>query len=243
MNKLSEFFVFRKKLAPMGNVSILVPTMFDSRYIIELCLKSIQRNTDYPHYQIVVCDNHTDELTHNYLVELASRGEIKLIESTDIERPKDDLVKAVDTEYYIIMHDDIMITRKDWLTKRMLLMNKDPKNAIVGTVANNFGHKHIRRFFPLGLLVKTDVSRRLDLKWNKQPGFDTGTLAYKTFFAQNEFKFVPYRVSRDIRHFSGLGWPKRKVFLEGNTAYLDEKIKEREEKIRLIRRILETNSY
>jgi cellulose synthase/poly-beta-1,6-N-acetylglucosamine synthase-like glycosyltransferase len=226
-----------------GRVSILIPTAFDSRYIIELCLKSIQRNTDYPDYQVIVCDNHTDESTHNYLTELEQKDEIRLVKTTDIERPKDDLVRAVDTDYYVLMHDDIMIKKRDWLTKRMLFMNKDPRNAIIGTIAYNFGNKEIKRFFPLGLLVKTEVSCQLDLKWGKQQNFDTGSLAYKKFFSQNEFKFIPYRVSRDIHHFSSMGWTKRKILIEGSSPYLEEEIKKREMKILKIRNILADNTY
>lgn len=236
------FLFFNNKQKPLGEVSILIPTMNDSRYIIELCLKSIQKNTNYKDYKIIVCDAGVDQETYNYLHNLAANGEINLIRATDNQRPKDDLAKAVNTDYYVIMHDDIQIRKKDWLTRRMQLMVRSKNNAIVGTIVHNFGRK-ANRFFPLGLLVKTDIARKLDLKWGKQDGFDTGTLAYNKFFSQNEYKFVNYNVARDIYHFMSMGWPKRKLGEKGMYPELEMILNDRNKKIIRIRKILETNSY
>ncbi len=224
-----------------GRVSILIPTMFDSRWVVELCLRSIWKYTQYPNYEIIVCDAGVDADTKSYLEDLAVQGKIGLIKATDWQRPKDDLVKSVRTEYYCIMHDDIQILRYGWLTRRLQLMAKHMMNAVVGTVVMNY--KKTKRFFPLGLLVKTAVSRELDLKWGKQPdlGFDTGALAYNTFFAQKKYRFVPYRVSRDIRHFAEMTWPK--YHTADDYPGLDKKLQERQKKIGVIRTILNENKY
>ena len=226
----------------IGKVSILIPTRFDSRYIVELCIKSIRKNTDYTDYEIIVCDSGVDEPTRKYLSELESRKEIRLITATDKLRPKDDLVGAVNGEYYIIMHDDVQIKRKNWLSRRVNLLNKNPKNAIVGSIVKNFNKS--KRFFPLGLLVKMDVSKKLNLKWGKQPelNLDTGAVAYDKFFSQNEFKFVPCKFSRDIRHFGAMAWPMRKI-MEETSPLITKKVLERKDKIALIRKILEKGKY
>lgn len=241
LNNIYDFIRLGRSYMPAGKVSILIPTMFDSRYIIELCIKSIKKNTDYSDYKIIVCDNGADSETRQYLQRLTTEGEIQLIETTDWKRPKDDLVKAVDTEYYVIMHDDIRILRKDWLRKRMALMAKNPSNAIVGTVLKNYSKT--KRFFPLGILVKAEVSRKLDLKWGKYPekGFDTGAIAYNKFFSQDKFKFVPYKTTRDIYHFACMTWPKYNT--EENCPGVTKKVKERDEKIKLIRDILNKGTF
>ena len=241
MFKLCNFLIFKRRKSLQGNVSILIPTMFDSRYIIELCVKSIQKNTDYPHYQIIICDSGADEVTKQYLRALEEKQEIRLIQATDWQRPKDDLVKAVDSEYYILMHDDIQILKKDWLTRRLTIMQNNLQNAIVGTIVRNYNNT--KRFFPLGLLVKTEISRKLNLVWGKQPdkGFDTGALAYHKFFSQTEYTFIPYKVSRDIKHFSDMTWPKYNT--KETCAELDIKLKERDNKIKHIQQILKNNVY
>lgn len=233
--------VFWKKPDIAGSVSILVPTMFDSRYIVELCLKSIIKYSDYPDYRIVVCDSGVDETTGSYLSDLAQKGEIELIKATDWQRPKDDLVRAVKTDYYLLMHDDTQVLKSGWLTRRLRLMCKDEKNAIVGTIVENYNRT--KRFFPLGLLVKTSVSRELDLVWGKQQdiGFDTGALAYRKFFSQDTYKFASYKVSRDIRHFAEMTWPM--YHTKEDYSGLDEKIAERKKKIEIIKDILANNRY
>lgn len=233
--------LFWKSTKITGKVSILIPTMFDSRYTIELCLKSIEKYTDYPEYEIIVCDAGVDNVTQAYLLDLVSANKIKLIKATDWKRPKDDLVRSVTTEYYCLMHDDIQIKKNGWLTRRLLLMNNNRNNAIVGTIAENYNNT--KRFFPLGLLVKTEVSRELGLVWGKEPekGYDTGSLAYIKFFSQNTYHFVSYKISRDIRHFSEMTWPK--YHTSESFPGIDKKLAEREMKIKIIQNILEKEKY
>ncbi|PIY84068.1 MAG: hypothetical protein COY78_00025 [Candidatus Omnitrophica bacterium CG_4_10_14_0_8_um_filter_44_12] len=121
-------------------------------------------------------------------------------------------------------------------------MSKDPKNAIVGTVVKNFGNNKIKRFFPLGLLVKTEISEKLGLHWGKlsDRGLDTGGPAYQQFFAQKEYKFVPYKISRDIYHLGSMTWVTCK---DKNFPDIDRLKEEREQKIQLIKTWLEQNKY
>jgi glycosyltransferase involved in cell wall biosynthesis len=219
-------------------VSILIPTMFDSRYIIELCIKSIRKYTKPDTYQIIVCDAGVDDETRRYLNQLDN---VQLIKATDWMRPKDDLAAAVTTKYYLLMHDDLQITSHGWLEKRVCLMEQDENNAIVGAIVKNY-HK-TKRFFPLGLLVKTDASRELDLKWGKQPeaGYDTGALAYEKFIKQSRYKFVKCKINPEIHHFSSMTWPKYKT--RDNTENLDTLLDERQMKIETIKKILAEDDY
>jgi len=237
--------MFNKERDIMSKISILIPTRFDSRYIIELALRSIWKNTDYPSYQIIVCNSGVDEVTEKYLISLAEGREIKLIKATDCRCPKNDLVKAVETEYYVLMHDDVQILKSDWLTRRMQVMGQDRRNAIVGMAVRNYGQLFVRRFFPLCLLVKTEVSRKLDLKWGKLPErkLDNGAIAYERFFCQREYKFVPFDYKYDIRHFGNLTWPVRKYHLKEKFSDLEGKLRERERKIAEIKEILEKKLY
>lgn len=234
-------FLFKKQKIS-GKVSILIPVRGDSRYTLELCIKSITKNTDYPDYQFIICDDSVNKETGKYLTELEKTIGARIIKSTKPGIPKDDLVRAVDTEYFIFMHDDIKISKKNWLSNRLLVMSRNPRNAIVGTVVKNFGNKKIKRFFPLGLLVKTNVARQLNLEWGKQldKNLDTGGLAYQQFILQKEYQWVPYKISRDIYHLGSMTWVncKGKDFPE-----IDKLLKEREVKLETIRQWLETGQY
>ncbi|MFC1709543.1 glycosyltransferase family 2 protein [Candidatus Omnitrophota bacterium] len=244
-------FIFRrkqksgKKQELTGKVSILIPTMFDSKYILDLCIKSMIKNTIYPNYQIIVCDCGLDEQSQKYLQDLKEKKTIKLIKAIDIERPKDDLVKAVDSEYYIIMHDDIRILKKGWLRRRLELLARDEHNAVVGSIKDNefSKNRNSRRFFPLGLLVKTEVSKKLNLVWGSQGKFNTGAVAYNKFFAQRKYKFVPHRFSKDIFHFSEMTWPKMHLSRGNLYPGLAERLRKRREKLKRIKKILAKKAY
>jgi len=229
----------RSRLYP--EVSILIPTMFDSKDIIELCVKSIQKNTADVPYRIIICDAGADETARKYLEQLASSGQIELIQATDWQRPKDDLAAAARTPYYLIIHDDTYIKHRDWLRRRMDLMLSDERNAVVGITVPNYGDKGIR-FFPLGMLVKRAAAEELDIKWGKQveQGYDTGAIAYKQFMGQTKYRFVKYKPSRDIHHFSQMTWP---VYKREMTPEIVKLLAERDEKLKKIRHMLEYDEY
>ncbi len=233
---------FGKRTQPRGSVSILIPTIFDSRYIIELCIKSIIKYTEYPDYKIIVGDSGVDSETFDYLSKLESDGTIKLIKVVDWERPKDELVKHVETDFYMLMHDDIRITHNRWIENRLSLINRNENNAIVGKVVRNSGKYQGVRFFPLGLLVRTEASRQMNLVWGKRrPDFDTGFLAYRIFNEQNKYKFVDYKVSKGIYHFAEMGWPQC-PYNQGKSN-IDEKKRDREMKILAIRDMLDKGKF
>lgn len=90
--------------------------------------------------------------------------------------------------------------------------------------------------------MKTEVSRKLNLKWGKMlgKGMDTGAIAYDKFFSQNEYKFVPYKMSRDICHFSSMTWP---TYKDKNHPGIEKLLNEREKKVRYIRWLLENSKF
>lgn len=234
------FFFNKQKLS--GRVSILIAVRGDSRYTLELCVKSIIKNTDYPDYQFIICNDNVDEETSKYLAVLEKTVDARIVKCTNPGIPKDDLARAVDTEYFIFMHDDIKIKSKDWLSNRLRVMAKNPRNAIVGTVVKNFGSDKVKRFFPLGLLVKTEVAKKFNLRWGKLPdkGLDTGGPAYQQFFEQKEYRFVPYKISKDVFHFGSMTWVTCK---DENFPGINKLLKEREERVKLIKYWLDNNKY
>jgi hypothetical protein len=224
-----------------GRVTILIPSLFDSRLILELCIRSIQKNTDYPDYNIIVCDAGVDEEARTFLESEVEKGSIRLIKATDWERPKDDLAAAADGKYYVILHDDVYIKDKSWLRRRMHLMLSHPQNAVVGSTVPNY-KTNGERFFPMGLLVKTVVARELNLKWGKQvqEGFDTGAIAWRQFNTQSTYKFAFYKTSRDIHHFGEMTWPKYK---KADSPGIQDLLDRRDQKLNQIREMLATGRY
>ena len=237
-------------------VTILIPTRFDSRYMLELCLETIKKYTDYPH-KIIVGDAGVDDATKSFL---ASRKDLTIVKPEDPYMPKDSMIQYVDTPYFCFLHDDVHIMKKNWLSKRVALMEKNPKNAVVGPVVANFIYgwrshflykRSMRRFWPLALLVRTDVQKELSLHWGIVMGelenFDTGGMAYQQFMKQKKYRFVPCDFRPDVRHFGNMTWlVKNKMEWEkinDKNAGTDPRWQKRDELMKTIKQILESKNF
>ena len=230
-------------------VTILIPTRFDSRYMIELCLETIKKYTEYPH-KVIVGDAGVDAETRDFL---ETREDIRLVKTDNPSWPKDSMIKFVDTPYFLILHDDTQIFKEGWLKRRIALMEKNTRNAIVGPVVANFVYgwkryflykKTLRRFWPLAMLVKTDVQRELNLHWGVIDKFDTGGKAYQQFVSQKKYKFVKCKFHREINHFSGMTWPvKKKVNKEKTSFNIDDTVNLRDKKLESIKQCLLEKNY
>jgi len=238
-------------LSSEKQITILIPTAYDSRYMIELCLACVRKYTEYPH-KIFVGDDGVAQETRSFL---EAQTDIHLfnVPPTYKTIPKDYLVQLVDTDYFVFLHDDIQILKYSWLESRVRCMKKKETNAIVGEFVPNFGankwdflcKKRHRRFLPLGLLVKTAVAKELNLKWGVvKDKYDTGGYAYQQFFSQKKWKFVRYPMKYDIKHLGGMTWPlKKKLNKEKTSLDLDNLIDIRNKRIEIIKHILQTKSY
>jgi hypothetical protein len=222
-----------------GKVNIMLPSRFDSRWMLELCLGSIRNNTSYPAFDITVCDAGVDDDARSFLEEEARSGSIRLIRATHPTRPKDDLAAAADAPFYVLLHDDIYIKRKDWLCQRMCLMLSSPTIATVGSVIPNYKVKGWR-YFPMGLLVRRAAAVEMNFKWGMQENLDTGAIAYRTLQAQSKYRHAPYNTTCDIHHFAKMTWPKRK---DASLPKIQELLRQRELKLALIRELLSTGSH
>ena len=235
-------------------VSILIPTRFDSRYTIELAIRSIQKYTDYP-YKIIIGDAGVDNETQEYL---STQQEITVVKCPDSQRPKQFLAEIVDTPYFIFLHDDTQILKQDWLIKRIKIMESNPYIGIVGPRGYNYvnGWKRLislsplkKRFFPLGLLVRKETQDALGLFWGKIEGFDTGAIAYLQFLRQKKWKFINFEFKKDIKHWWSMTWIMRSEFNREYNPRLSssfdyEAIKNiRNQKMLIIKEILSENKF
>jgi len=201
-----------------NTVSILIPSRFDNRYILELCIRSIRKYTDHP-YKIIIGDAGLDEEAKKFL---ETQDDLTVIKCPDPLRPKDFLAGHVKTPYFMFLHDDVQILKKGWLRKRVEIMSGNPHVGILGIMVPNFSRGWARclsfsplnkRFFPLALLVRNEMQEELNLFWGLIKGFDPGAIAYLQFLKINKkkkWKFIKYGFSQDIKHWSEMTWVLRK---------------------------------
>jgi hypothetical protein len=247
-------------------VTILIPTRFDSRYMIELCLESVKRHTQYP-YKVIVGDAGVNEETRRFL---ESRNDIKLVKAENPSLPKDSLIKYVETPYFLILHDDAQVMVDGWLERRVKILENRQNIGIVGPVVANFVYgwkrrflykRSMRRFWPLALLVKTDVQRELSLRWGvirkddndsykylkyfgHRSSYDTGGMAYQQFVCDGRYKYVKCKFHKEIKHFGGMTWPvKKKVQNEKAGFNIDIAVDNRNKKLQHIKALLDSGLY
>jgi hypothetical protein len=231
--------------------TVLITTKFDSKYIIELCLETIRQYSTYP-YRIIVGNNGTDEETRIYLSAQKDIGLVDIPE-TYLNTPKDYLASLVKTDYHLFLHDDVQILKSGWLERRVKVMERRDNNAIVGEIGLNYGAKFpfyifkskLRRFFPMGMLVKTAAAKELNLSWGiVKDKFDTGGYAYQQFLAQKKWKFQHFPFKYDIRHFGEMTWPvKKKLKNEKTPLELDKLIEIRKQKLEMVKEILNKQKH
>lgn len=228
-------------------VSILIPTRFDSRLHLDLCLRSIRKHTAAP-YRLLVGDGGVDEETRAFL---AAQPDVTVVPCPQPLRAKDTLARAAETEFFLFQHDDTVVLRDGWLERRMELMERDPALAVVGVKSPCFveGLRSWielspldRRFLPLCMLVRRAAQEELDLLWGIYPPFDTGALAYLQIRKQRKWKFRQVKFNREVKHWGRMAWIMKKTELEKrpDAAAL---LAEREAKLAEIRRLLDSGEY
>jgi glycosyltransferase involved in cell wall biosynthesis len=102
---------------PLPLVSILIPTR-DRLTLLKTCIESLQRQTTYPHFELVVVDNgSTESDSLIYLDSLVQQG-IKVIRDSrpfNFSALNNLAANHAQGEFLCLMNNDIEIVQGDWL--------------------------------------------------------------------------------------------------------------------------------
>lgn len=115
-------------------VTLLVVS-YNTRYATELALRSLQRHTRYPNYEIWVVENGSTDGSLEALRPLRDELGFRLIESPD---PKlhahwlDYAMTHVGTPYWFAVDSDLLFLGRDWLADMVATFEADPHLYLVG---------------------------------------------------------------------------------------------------------------
>lgn len=101
----------------MRACTILIPN-YNSFEAIQLCIESIQRNTEYPHKIIVYDDASTNKVDREYLTSLKRKKQIETIlgkKRLNHGGAINKLLARCKTDLAMILDNDIQILEKGWL--------------------------------------------------------------------------------------------------------------------------------
>lgn len=126
------------------SVSILIPN-YNGFEMLQLCIESVRRfTTDYP-YQIIVYDDEShykhdgidtpNEMDLEYLAACESKGWLRVVRGEKqlghggaLNRLVNDIC---DTDYAVLMDNDIQIRFAGWLPEFIRIAKSDPKTLVV----------------------------------------------------------------------------------------------------------------
>lgn len=233
----------------LADVTILIPTRYNSRYIIELCLLCINKYVSIP-FEIIIGDAGVDYETREFLDKI---DKVQVVRCPDPLRPKDFLARKVKSPYFLFLHDDAHFFKTGWLELQLEYMKCNNNVGFSGVIGPNYISKYKsifsfcslhKRFFPLGFMVRTQTQHELDIFWGKIKGFDTGAIAYQQYKLQDKWKFKKYRFDKAIKHWGGMTWPVRKLNGGDQTELnLNNLIDIRKERISLMKNIISTGKF
>ena len=117
-----------KDLRSLPEVTIFISS-FNTRYPLELTIKSLLKNTTYPNFKIWIADNASNDGSIEYLDSLMFQNiPIRVIKS-DKPRPHsewlDEVAKTVDTPYWMSVHSDMIFYSGDWIVDMLKIMENN----------------------------------------------------------------------------------------------------------------------
>ena len=114
-----------------GLVSIIIPTR-DRRGELVECLDSIERQ-DYPHVEVVVVDDHSEDDTAEYVS--ANHPSVRLIVAERRRQPsflRNLGLRAADGEFVLFLDSDSELPRPDSLSTMVQVLRDHPDVAVLG---------------------------------------------------------------------------------------------------------------
>lgn len=109
-----------------------------------LCLESLYRYTQYPHFELILVDNASEDGTQDYLEGLKSLlPNLHVVFNSRNEgfaRGNNKGLMRSCGDYVVLLNNDTIVT-PGWLTRLIGHLERDPKVGMVGPVTNSSGNE------------------------------------------------------------------------------------------------------
>ncbi|MDI6778015.1 MAG: glycosyltransferase family 2 protein [Patescibacteria group bacterium] len=113
-------------------VTIIIPTK-DKVDLLENCVESIKKKTNYPNYEILVVNNNSEE---KKTLDFLKNKKIKYFDiptkEFDYSRIHNLAIEKIETELILLLNNDTEVISLDWLTAMVGTMLLDKKIGAVG---------------------------------------------------------------------------------------------------------------
>ena len=124
-------------------ISVIVLT-YNNLEFTRACLHSLEVNTAYPDWELVLVDNASTDGSREFLADYASgHARAKLIQNDEnlgFAAGNNRGLEASEGEYLVILNNDTYVT-PGWLTDLVRHLRRDAGLGLVGAVTNNIGNE------------------------------------------------------------------------------------------------------
>ena len=155
----------------LPRVSVIVLTYNNLRFT-KACLKSLELNTCYPDWELVLVDNASTDGSGDYLLEYAQdKAWVKLVQNDEnlgFAAGNNRGLERATGEYLVVLNNDTYVTR-GWLLDLVRHLRKDPKLGLIGAVTNNIGNE-----------------AKIDIHYEDMAGMERAAYAYTRRHAREE---------------------------------------------------------
>jgi len=113
-------------------VAIIIPS-YNGWYLLKELIPTILSNTNYPNFKIIIADDASSDFTVENIKKNYSN--IKVVvnkkKSSYSTTVNNGIKSAIKSNYFIIMNNDMLVIRKNWIIKLIKMIEKSPKIGIV----------------------------------------------------------------------------------------------------------------
>ncbi|AOB33985.1 hypothetical protein AKI39_23605 [Bordetella sp. H567] len=122
----------------------LVLVTYNKLELTDACLRSIEKNTHYKNFEVIVVDNNSRDATPEYLKEWVTRGKNRQIilnaDNRGFAAANNQGLKIARGHYLVLLNNDTYVT-PGWLGTLVRHLERDTASGIVGPVTNNIGNE------------------------------------------------------------------------------------------------------
>jgi len=124
-------------------ISIIIIT-YNNLLLTQTCLESIEKNTEYPNYELIIVDNKSIDGTIEFLGELKdTNNRVRLIlnnENLGFAAANNQGAILSEGKFIVFLNNDTLVT-PGWLHNLLLHLQKNPESGMVGPVTNAIGNE------------------------------------------------------------------------------------------------------
>lgn len=127
--------------------SVIIPT-HNKLPLTRLCMESLYCNTNYPHFELIVVDNSSQDGTGTYLESLEGvvpNLQIVLNDRNEgFARANNQGILRSSGDYVVLLNNDTILCR-GWLRQLIRYLEQDAEIGMVGPVTNSAGNEQMIR--------------------------------------------------------------------------------------------------